>query len=379
MARKYEIGIAADTGGFEKSIQNGLVDPLEEAADAFDDLESAAKGADLDRELDKAQDASEDLADELDDARDQLKKLGYAAKDAGDDAKKGMARAEEGVKGFKQEAAQSARETAASFDGSFESIAELGQEVAANAFADFGPAGVAAGLAVAAAAGVMVNHFNDVQEAADEARDSAFSLAYDVSGALSAAGYTQRVGEWTSETEKFKQVTDLANVSGWDQVDVIDALSSGGPKLDKLSEAFAANGMSTMVTSGRLRELEAVIKATNEGYISGADAAALAERTNYQYAMTVGVATGEVDALGNAIYRLPGETEVAVNAHTQTATEEIQRVGDAANNVPDAEINARVNGLNQVRIDLDALTKPRTVSVTAKLNAQFAQSMGWDK
>ncbi|WP_171011073.1 hypothetical protein, partial [Microbacterium sp. Beta] len=83
--------------------------------------------------------------------------------------------------------------------------------------------------------------------------------------------------------------------------------------------------------------------------------------------------------LGNTIFKLPGDVEVAVNAKTQQATTDIQRVGDAANSVPDAEINARVNGLNQVRVDLDALTRSRTVSITAKLNTQFAQTMGWDK
>ncbi|MPT14039.1 MAG: hypothetical protein E2601_03895 [Microbacterium sp.] len=326
-------------------------------------------GRDGERSLDGIEDALKDMKRQSDRTFD----------DIGDAGARGFAKAEEGVKGLKDEAMQSARETAASFDGSFESIAELGQEVAANAFADFGPAGAAAGLAVAAAAGVMVNHFNEVQEAADEARDSAFKLAYDVAGSLAAAGYTERLSEWTSETEKYKQVLDLVTVSGWDQVDVIDALASGGDKLDRLTAAFASNGMTTAVTSGRVRELEAVLKATEEGYMSGTDAARLNERALYEYAKTVGTATGEVDALGNAIFVLPDQKELSVNAHTQTATENIQRVGDAARNVPDAEINARVNGLNQVRVDLDALTRPRTMTITARLNQQFAQNMGWDR
>lgn len=340
---------SARAGGPVDSFASKLVEASRKAGKSDEDIKDALRGMGLSAR--QAEAAVEQVGDELrsvgregeraaDDIEESLRDVQRQSSktfdDIGDDSKRGFERAEEGVKGFREEAMQSARETAASFDGSFESIAELGQEVAANAFADFGPAGAAAGLAVAAAAGVMVNHFNEVQEAADEARDSAFGLAYDVAGALEAAGYTQRISEWTSETEKYKQVTDLANVSGWSQVDVIDALASGGPKLDQLTEAFAANGMTTSVTTGRVRELEAVLKATEEGYISGADAALLAERANYNYAMSVGTATGEVDELGNAIYRLPDDTEVAINAKTQTATEDIKRVDAQIDAVPDS-------------------------------------------
>lgn len=326
-----------------------LVEASRKAGKSDDDIKDALRTMGLSAKQaeravegigDEFRDAGRDGERALDGIEDSLKDVQRRSKDTfddiGDSSARGFEKAEEGVKGLKDEAMQSARETAASFDGSFESIAELGQEVAANAFADFGPAGAAAGLAVAAAAGVMVNHFNEVQEAADDARDSAFSLSYDVAGALSAAGYTQRLSEWTSETEKYKQVTDLANVAGWERVDVLDALASGGPKLDRLTEAFAANGMTTSVTSGRVRELEAVLHATEEGYISGADAALVAERAAYQYATTVGEATGETDALGNAIYRLPDETEVAVNARTQRATEDIKRVDAQIDAVPDS-------------------------------------------
>lgn len=441
MAKVHEVGIGADTRPFEDKIKSGVIKPTEDATAAMERLDDAVGGAgsasgkagdQVDSFADKLaaaarkagksddeiRDALRQMGVSADDARsavdrlgddfkdvgregergtkeaergvnkleDALKKaqretkdLGESADDAGDKARRGMERAEEGVQGFREEAMQSARETAASFDGSFESIADMGQEVAANAFSGFGPAGDAAGIAVAMAAGVLVDSFNKVEESASEARDSAFSLAYDVAGALESAGYTSRIAEWTSNTEKYKQVTDLANVSGWDQVDVIDALASGGPKLDKLSEAFNANGMSTDTTVGRLWELEAVIKATNDGYISGADAIALAERANYQYAMTVGTATGETDALGNAIYRLPDETEVAVNAKTQSATEDIQRVEDRAASIAPGtvDVNADTSGVER---SLDALTsRRRSITVDVKMGGVASGLKGWDK
>jgi hypothetical protein len=198
MARKnqYEIGVGLDTGSFEKGISNGLVDPLEEAADAFDDLEKAANSADLDKELTKAQKATDKLDDELDDTRDALKKLGHAARDAGDDTKRSMKGAEDGVKEVGEEAGSTAKEAAASFDGSAESILGAFQEVAANAFAGFGPAGAVAGLAIAAGIGIATQEFEKAQEAAEELRMKAVEIAE----ASSDAGVSTE--EWVRGTER---------------------------------------------------------------------------------------------------------------------------------------------------------------------------------
>ena len=89
--------------------------------------------------------------------------------------------------------------------------------------------------------------------------------------------------------------------------------------------------------------MEAAVKATAEGYLSGTDAAILAERANYNYAMSVGVATGETDALGNAIYRLPDDKEVSVNAHTERATEQIQAVEDKVTTLPGGTVTVKVD------------------------------------
>lgn len=184
MARKnqYEIGVGMDTGPFEKSVSNGLVDPLEKAADAFEGLEDAAKSADLDKELDKAADRTNVLSKELDDARDGLKRLGYAARDAGDDAKRGMDGASEGAATLKDEAKQSARETAASFRDVTD-VLDLVQEVAANALGGFGPAGVAAGLIAAAGIGLATGAFQQAEEAAEALRQKAVEYAQDAVGA----------------------------------------------------------------------------------------------------------------------------------------------------------------------------------------------------
>ncbi|QEA29708.1 hypothetical protein FGL91_14815 [Microbacterium sp. CBA3102] len=376
MARAHEIAIAADAKQFDQGIRDGVIKPLEKAEDALEDLADAADdaGRDSSRSVERLEDA-------LKDAQRETKDLGDKAGDAGDKARRGMERAEDGVKDFKEEAQQSARETAASFDGSFESIADLAQEVAANAFSGFGPAGAAAGIAVAAGLGVAVDQFNKIDEASKEALQSAFDFAYGIGAAFDAADKLRAVEEWTSDQEKFKQVLDLTVGSGWDQVDVIDALVEGGDKLDQLTRAWADNGAASGLTIGRQQELDAVLPSVARGLEQGATAANAQAEYLYKLSQEAGTATGEVDALGNKIVALPGDVEVSVNADTQTATTDIQRVEDKVNAVDGTEavVKARVTGLDQVRVDLDALTRPRTMTVTAKLNQAFSSSMGWDR
>lgn len=325
MARSgaIEIPIAVDTSGIAKSINNGLVDPIEGAEDALKALGEVDAGRDIERDLDKAQDATEKLDKELDGTRKSLDKLGYAAKDAGSEAKKGFGKAADAGAEFKDETLANVSEVASSFDGSFESIGDVVQGTLGGVTQALGPAlGGAAALA-AAGVGVITDAFTKAGEAADDARDAAFQFAYDVGGALDAAGYSQRVAEWTGDTEKLKQAQDIAKVSGMGVAEVIDALASGGDKLDGLWDAFEEGANTTDVATNRALELESALKGTMEGYLNGADAAKIAAGLNYEYATSVGVATGETDDLGNAIYKLPDGKEIVVNAKTKTAYEDL--------------------------------------------------------
>lgn len=325
MARSgaIEIPIAVDTSGIAKSINNGLVDPIEGAEDALKALGEVDAGRDIERDLDKAQDATEKLDKELDGTRKSLDNLGYAAKDAGSEAKKGFGKAADAGAEFKDETLANVSEVASSFDGSFESIGDVVQGTLGGVTQALGPVLGGAAAVAAAGVGVITDAFKKAGEAADDARDSAFQFAYDVGGALDKAGYTQRVAEWTGDTEKLKQAQDIAKASGEEVFDVIDALASGGDKLDGVWDAFQEGVMTTDITLGRMQELEGALRGTREGYLNGADAAQLAARLNYEYATSVGEATGETDELGNAIYKLPDGKDIVVNAKTQTAYEDL--------------------------------------------------------
>lgn len=262
MARgEIKIPMAVDTGGIAKEISNGLVEPLEDAEKALEALTKVDAGRDLERDLDKAQDATEDLSKELDDARDQLKKLGHAAKDAGDDAKRGMKGAEDGIEEFGDEAKSTAKESAASFDGSAESIIDAFQEVAANAFAGFGPAGLLAGLAIAAGIGIAVQEFQKAAEAAEELRLKAVEYAGDAIEAgvstdkwiTSASVLVERIREleeakstdfrafWDEDPSQLEDWTDGLEKMGRSAEEVGDVLKGSTKSVEAYRDAIVEN------------------------------------------------------------------------------------------------------------------------------------------
>lgn len=103
------------------------------------------------KSLDKLEGSMKDLAKEAD----------VTGRKIGTELDSGFKKAGKGADDFKQEAQQTARESAASFDGSAESIGDAFQEVAANAFSGFGPAGAVAGIAAAAGLGAVMTALQD--------------------------------------------------------------------------------------------------------------------------------------------------------------------------------------------------------------------------
>lgn len=174
MARAYTLNIAADTRAVKVGIDKGVIEPLEDALEVLEDI-----GSDGGRDLDKLEDAARDAQDqtekvkrEFSDLAKEIRETGRKAKtDFGDKVKDATDTASEGMEEFKDEGTGTAKEIAASFDGSMESIAGGIQEVAANAFAGFGPAGAAAGIAAALGLGVVLEEFTKQQEAADELKE----------------------------------------------------------------------------------------------------------------------------------------------------------------------------------------------------------------
>lgn len=125
-----------------------------------------------------------------------------AGDDVGRNVKRGFDGASDGAKDFKDESAGTAREVAASFDGSAESVAGAFQEVAAQALQGFGPAGQAAGLAAALGIGFALKTFQEGAEAANALKDRVVELAQeisDVGGNLDDIDFAGKIRDWGLE------------------------------------------------------------------------------------------------------------------------------------------------------------------------------------
>ena len=402
MAKGIDISIAADTRSAMSAINRGLIDPLEDASEALEQLGDDGQDAtrDLERGMRDAQRRTDDAADEIRKLRDELNRAGRQGKNTGDDISDGFRRAEEGAEEFKDEANSTAREAAASFDGSAESIADAFQEIAANAFAGFGPAGAAAGLLAAAGIGLAASGFEDMQEAEEESkrRVGEWAQAYIEAGGkvLNAATTTAAGLDIATDPDRFAKAKENAKNWGVDVSVAIAAMAGETWALKAANDSLAETEKKlqrementgiqypelvdnltdvTLAASSGRTELD---KITGEMTRAGEQADAYS-RYLAEVARNTEGATTTTDEFGDSVTSLPDGTTIYIDAETGQATSNVDAIEKKIYSIPPAEINAYVKGAEQVRIDLDALTKPRTLTVTAKLNAQFAKTMGWD-
>lgn len=235
MASGINIAIDVDESGATKGI-NKVDEALEKVADTLDGV-----GKDGTSDLGKLETSIKDVS------RESLK--------AGDDIKSGFGNkvkasakdAEGGMEDFKSEANQTAKETAASFDGSAESIVDMFQETAANALSGFGPAGALAGLALAAGIGIATAEFQKSEEAAAKAKQR----IQDMGQAMIDAGAEGEVPldsiieslqgivlNSEDATKSFKDIRLAAKLAGQDAGALATAYAGGTEALDDQIDAY---------------------------------------------------------------------------------------------------------------------------------------------
>jgi hypothetical protein len=223
------------------------------AGQDVDDLARSGRGLDdLGRDADQAGRKLDGLGKDSKAAGDDVDKLGKdvkatagkvdnafgqiakASKAASRDVDKEMDKAGQGVDDFKDEANSSAKEAAASFTGSFDDVASTVQEIAANAFAGFGPLGAAAGLAAAAGIGVLVSSITAAKERVKEL--SAGLLDLRLSDEFSDKGARIRqVLDQLKDDGDLVRFKDAARDAGISWTDYVTALAEGGPVADKVN------------------------------------------------------------------------------------------------------------------------------------------------
>jgi hypothetical protein len=376
MARgEIKIPIAVDTSGVQKEINNGLVEPLEDAEDALKSLSKVDAGRDLERDLEKAGKATDELKDELDDTRDQLKKLGYAAKDAGDDAKRGMNRAEEGVEEFGDEARSTAKEAAASFDGSAESIIDAFQEVAANAFAGFGPAGLLAGLAIAAGIGMAVQAFQQAEEAAEELRQKTLDYA---DAAIDAGVSTEtwlRASEQVVERIRVLQDTrdngprlwfmdDPDNLEKW-----VDGLRDMGRETSEVEEVLSGSTDAMKDYRDAIDESRDALKDQYDALIETGDAATDADRKKMDGILEQLGATDDLLNLLDDEIELREKSEDAAKTQAQAGVDAARERAEAEEEMADRIASAEEAVTESVLSAYDSMRDAATEYATNEKGA----------
>lgn len=366
-------------------------DAGEEGADSFNILSDAA--GDAERDFERAAGSIDDVRDELRRAGDEADDLGRKGKDAGDDVRDGMRRAEDGVQEFKDEANSTAREAAASFDGSAESIADVFQEISANAFAGFGPAGAVAGLAAAAGIGLAVAGFEAIGEATEESKERAaeWASAYIEAGAtvLDSATRAALASDIITDPDRWQEAQDNAREWGvstsvavaamtgetWALEAAQASLNERQQEAADTSAAYTdAFGNVSLAQQGANQDVingQAALDAINEEMENGALGAATYSESLRLMAENTAGATQTTNEFGDAVYALPDGTTVTVDADTGQATLDVSNVDTALNNLDGS--TAMVTALatvNQAESALTNLVRNRSAIVVAHVRDQ---------
>ena len=377
MAKGFSLPFLADVSNFLKGTRN-MADALEDVADAVDDLgDDTAKSADraggklADGFKDGAKDAAKSLVtveDSLKDTATEAKSTESKASDAfkgiaadakaagkkvGDSQREGFQEADDAVKEFGDEANSTAKETAASFDGSADSILGAFQEVAANAFAGFGPAGAVAGLAVAAGIGMAVAQMQAGAEEANKFKEASLDLAgriVDAGGDIRDVDLGGIISDWGRQAIEDNWITPWANEASSNfQETAKDAKSAGVDIEDAIKGAAGSAEDSQRFLDGTAdawQELTAKIKAgttvLSDGTVVQDESATAAEAQRAALSDLRGQAEKNLKTTGDAVEIAKIETSVtedgtaAIEAKVEALEEEARAKQEAAGNAMDA-------------------------------------------
>lgn len=316
--------ITIDVGLETRQVAKGAKD----AEKALKDLDDAVGDTARDggRDLDK-------IEDELKDVQQQSKRTG---RDIGRDMDDGFDRAKKGADEFRDEANSTAREAAASFDGSAESVADAFQEVSANALAGFGPAGAAAGLALAAGIGLGAAGFEALEEERaqleERARDLASAYIEAGTTVLSALVTAERTADVLTDEEQSKRAKDLSKLLGGDLATAVKIVAGDTYALAEAQRYYneiQGDGLVSTVALGKALDQEKQIRR------DAAEIAAVQSQINYDLINSTEGVVKEVDELGNELYTLPDETQIMVDAKTGQASTNVENFKGDLDGLPE--------------------------------------------
>lgn len=368
MAAGISISVASDTRAFSQGVKSGVVTPLENVEDALKDISRGGDraGDDLAKAFTGAQRDTREMSKEYERLADTIKTESRGAgRSIGDDIKKGSHEASEGLDEIKESGRSNAIEVAASFDGSATSIADGFQGLAAEVFAGFGPAGVVAGVAVAAGIGLISTAFGQAGEDADALAERT-QAAYDdmkESGLnyLSETRIGEGIDEITQNADKLNQAYKDAAESGavistvlraqagdYDAISLVQSLASAKQtELTKKQEDYIkVNGDSSAGIDAQVGALDD-LKGRFQG-VAGTTDTAVGRINLFRDAMSqsgpvTDAAASKVDNLNGKLKGLQSP-RISVNLDTGDAERAIARIANTTVRVQ-AELELRSGNL----------------------------------
>lgn len=254
---------------------------LGKVSDALDEVAKDAQKSG-DKAAESMSEAGKDMARSTETATEKMEKsfseVAAAAKasgkaagdDLGEHVKRGAKDADEGVSALKENTASNAKEMGASFQDVGSAIDGL-QGLAAEALEGFGPAGIAAGVAVAAGIGVATQALQQAADKANKLTEDATALA----DTMADPDLSQRASDLRDRFDEVaKSVSDVRSI--WEvwqpraitnAEDFAAAISSGAVSAQTLMSAFTETDPARRVqaltdVSGQLQT--ALAKTTKE-------------------------------------------------------------------------------------------------------------------
>lgn len=320
-----------------------------------DKLEQSMK--DAQRETEELKTETQRTADAIErEYKDAYRDAKRASKDFGDEGTGAMGSVREGAGELKQEIGQNLGEAVSSFSGDLTDLSQVGQDTfggLAATVASVPGFGIPAAIGLAAGAagwGLLTQNVEGIKERQQEINDLASKMAemYEqgVNGSIDAMalfGATQ--DEINSNYDEVKK-----NAEDWGVTQTVAARAMAGDTAalaivqqsvnDKGKEwAKVARDMATGsgMSYDKARALTDQEKKLEDQYYSGMDSldkytqaskrgqeqAEATASALYEITQQSGKATGKVDDLGNAIWKLPDGTEVVVDAKTHKAYEDL--------------------------------------------------------
>ena len=366
MARSpIEIPIASETGAFKKGVDSGIIEPLEDAQKALDDLARTRGPEELERGMRDAQRRTEDLKDETKQTADaierEFKRAYRETRNAADDGLSGVSRKGEEVSG---ELKQNLGETFSSFRGDLEDLPQIAQDVFGGIAAGAGTVTTSLGLAgIAGAIGLVIGGLMQAQEEQRKNEEAAndWADAFQEAGSrvldtstIVARGQDilrDRMDEVKRNTELWgvSQSTAIAAMAGSQSAldEVRDSIAGMTAEMERqqrteMQDEWAEYSAELTDLQSRVYEGSAAFDEMTARMDEGAEKANTYSFFLRDIANSTEGATREVDEFGDTVVTLPDGKKIYIDAETGQATDATEAIERKVYGIRDKTVDVRV-------------------------------------